>query len=95
MRARPLLSVLLLAALPGLLLLSLLLGAGPGLSDSAAALLHHSDSAGTLLALRLPRTLAALLVGSALATAGSLLQALTRNPLAEPGLLGVNAGAAL
>ncbi len=47
-----------------------------------------------LLALRLPRTLAAILLGAALAVAGSLLQNLSRNPLAEPGLLGVNAGAA-
>ncbi|UNO39242.1 Fe(3+)-hydroxamate ABC transporter permease FhuB [Streptomyces sp. MST-110588] len=45
--------------------------------------------------LRLPRTLTALLVGSALGVAGCLLQAVTRNPLAETGLLGVNAGASL
>ncbi|MEV0582812.1 iron chelate uptake ABC transporter family permease subunit [Nonomuraea sp. NPDC050310] len=45
--------------------------------------------------LRLPRTLAGLLVGAALGVAGLLMQAVTRNPLAEPGLLGVNAGAAL
>ncbi|MFI2242174.1 Fe(3+)-hydroxamate ABC transporter permease FhuB [Streptomyces chrestomyceticus] len=43
--------------------------------------------------LRLPRTLTALLVGGALGVAGCLLQAVTRNPLAETGLLGVNAGA--
>ncbi|GAB3921468.1 iron chelate uptake ABC transporter family permease subunit [Kribbella albertanoniae] len=44
---------------------------------------------------RLPRTLLGVLVGSALAVAGALMQALSRNPLAEPGLLGVNAGASL
>lgn len=43
---------------------------------------------------RLSRTVLALLVGAALGLAGALLQALTRNPLADPGLLGVNAGAA-
>ncbi|MFR9718349.1 amonabactin ABC transporter permease subunit 2 [Aeromonas diversa] len=43
--------------------------------------------------LRLPRTLCALVVGLSLALAASLLQSATRNPLAEPGLLGVNAGA--
>ncbi|MFM5133562.1 iron chelate uptake ABC transporter family permease subunit, partial [Aeromonas rivipollensis] len=43
--------------------------------------------------LRLPRTLAALVVGVCLALAASMLQSATRNPLAEPGLLGVNAGA--
>ncbi|WP_026910350.1 FecCD family ABC transporter permease [Patulibacter minatonensis] len=43
---------------------------------------------------RVPRTLLGLLVGAALGVAGALMQALTRNPLADPGLLGVNAGAA-
>jgi iron complex transport system permease protein len=45
--------------------------------------------------LRLPRTLVGLLVGAALAVSGAMMQAITRNPLAEPGLLGVNSGAAL
>lgn len=42
---------------------------------------------------RLPRTVAGLVVGIALGLAGALIQALTRNPLADPGILGVNAGA--
>ena len=42
---------------------------------------------------RLPRTLAGLLAGGALGVAGALMQTLTRNTLADPGLLGVNAGA--
>ncbi|WP_324769006.1 iron chelate uptake ABC transporter family permease subunit [Pokkaliibacter plantistimulans] len=45
--------------------------------------------------LRLPRVLVAGLVGACLATAGALMQGLTRNPLASPGVFGVNAGAAL
>jgi iron complex transport system permease protein len=45
--------------------------------------------------LRVPRTVLGVLVGAAMAMAGALMQALTRNPLADPGLLGVNAGAAL
>jgi iron complex transport system permease protein len=45
--------------------------------------------------LRLPRLLLAILVGAALGLAGAVLQGLTRNPLAEPGLLGVSSGAAL
>ena len=45
--------------------------------------------------LRLPRTLLALLVGATLGLSGAALQGLLRNPLAEPGLLGVSAGAAL
>ncbi|MBK1786671.1 FecCD family ABC transporter permease [Prauserella cavernicola] len=44
---------------------------------------------------RLPRTLAGLLVGAALGLAGAVIQGVTRNPLADPGILGVNAGAAL
>lgn len=43
--------------------------------------------------IRLPRTLLAVLVGAALSVSGALVQTLTRNPLAEPGLLGVTAGA--
>ncbi|WP_169337922.1 FecCD family ABC transporter permease [Propionicicella superfundia] len=44
---------------------------------------------------RLPRTLLLLVVGAALGVAGALMQSLTRNPLADPGLLGINAGASL
>ncbi|MFH8369531.1 iron ABC transporter permease [Streptomyces sp. NPDC018031] len=44
---------------------------------------------------RVPRVLAALLAGAALALAGTLVQAVTRNPLAEPGVLGVSGGAAV
>ncbi|HXL71053.1 MAG TPA: iron ABC transporter permease [Rhizomicrobium sp.] len=45
--------------------------------------------------LRLPRSVLALLVGASLGLSGAVLQGLTRNPLAEPGLLGVSTGAAL
>jgi iron complex transport system permease protein len=44
--------------------------------------------------LRLPRTIVGLLVGAALGLGGAVMQAVTRNPLADPGILGVNAGAA-
>lgn len=44
---------------------------------------------------RIPRTVLALLVGAALAVSGTAMQAVTRNPLADPGILGVSAGAAL
>ncbi|MFC3396067.1 FecCD family ABC transporter permease [Brenneria rubrifaciens] len=43
--------------------------------------------------LRIPRTLLAIVVGAALGVSGAIMQALTRNPLADPGILGVNAGA--
>lgn len=44
---------------------------------------------------RIPRTILALLVGAALGISGAVMQAITRNPLAEPGLLGVSSGASL
>ncbi len=45
--------------------------------------------------LRIPRALIAACVGAALAVAGALMQGLTRNPLADPGIIGIEAGAAL
>lgn len=45
--------------------------------------------------MRIPRTLVGLAVGAALGIAGALIQGFTRNPLADPGILGVNAGAGL
>jgi iron complex transport system permease protein len=48
-----------------------------------------------VLDLRVPRTIIGLAAGAALGLAGALMQGLTRNPLADPGLLGVNAGASL
>jgi iron complex transport system permease protein len=45
--------------------------------------------------LRVPRTLLALLVGASIGLSGAIMQGVTRNPLADPGLLGINAGAAL
>lgn len=50
---------------------------------------------GIIIGMRLPRALAAVIVGAALAVAGAVMQAMARNPLADPGLTGVNAGAAL
>lgn len=48
-----------------------------------------------LIDIRLPRTLTAMFVGASLAVAGAMMQGLFRNPLADPGLIGVSAGAAL
>lgn len=60
------------------------------------ALVHGgvSQDAQVVTQLRVPRTLAALVIGGALGLAGSIMQAMTRNPLADPGVLGINAGAA-
>lgn len=54
--------------------------------------INNNDSV-IILQSRLPRTITGILVGMALGAAGSLIQVLTRNPLADPGILGVNAGA--
>src|SRR5215470_14626340 len=53
-----------------------------------------SDAQAIVRDLRVPRTELGLLVGAALGAAGALMQGTTRNPLAEPGILGINAGAA-
>ncbi len=56
---------------------------------------RESVAARVFLYVRLPRALAAVVAGSALATAGLLLQSVLRNPLASPSVLGINAGAGL
>jgi iron complex transport system permease protein len=71
------------AQLPPARILAALFGSGDSVARSVA------------LAVRLPRTLAAFGVGSLLALAGVLLQALFRNPLADPFVLGVSGGAAV
>ncbi|KQU64669.1 iron ABC transporter permease [Phycicoccus sp. Root101] len=62
-----------------------------------AALTAHdpANADQAVVAARLARTVVGLLAGGALGLAGATMQGLTRNPLADPGLLGVNAGAAL
>ena len=97
------------ARLTGLLLLLLLVvvAAGAslaigtrsiGLGEVWRALLDPSlgtDEAAIVQGLRAPRTAIGLLAGLALGTAGALMQGHTRNPLGDPGLLGVTAGASL
>lgn len=78
---------------------SVYVGAVPVSIDDWKAILHINEqplmgSAYILWNLRLPRIVLALLVGAALALSGTLTQGLFRNPLADPGLLGVTAGAA-
>lgn len=65
------------------------------LRSALDAWLHFDGSNGHLIirSLRTPRTVVGLLVGSALALAGGVMQGTTRNPLADPGILGVEAGA--
>lgn len=64
--------------------------------DIVAGVLGGTDGLGqAAVAVRLPRTVLALLVGAALGLAGAVMQGVTRNPLADPGILGVNMGASL
>ncbi|MFJ8850857.1 FecCD family ABC transporter permease [Streptomyces sp. NPDC102437] len=60
-------------------------------------LLHggHSDNAEVIRNMRVPRTLIGLMVGAALAIAGTVLQGITRNPIADPGILGISQGASV
>jgi len=91
--------VLLALVLVAVLVLSITVGARPiALGDIWNALTSFDPSQTNhkiILDLRLPRTLVGLLVGAALGLSGAILQGATRNPLADPGILGINAGATL
>jgi iron complex transport system permease protein len=97
MTARTLLIGLSLSVLV-LFVLSLLTGpAGFGPGESVSALLTGQGDAVTLVMreIRLPRAILAVLVGASLGLSGAALQGYLRNPLAEPGLIGVSGSAAL
>lgn len=79
-------------------MLSIIMGAIMlGLPDAIRGLIHDNGEFERLVVwdLRLPRFLDAVLVGAALGVSGALLQAVTRNPLADPTILGVSAAAGL
>jgi iron complex transport system permease protein len=87
-----------LAVLLGVILASVLIGYQRlALADVHAAYTSFSGSDTDLVVrhLRVPRTLVGLVAGLALGVAGVLVQGVTRNPLGGPGILGINAGAAL
>ncbi|WP_300681389.1 iron ABC transporter permease [Nocardioides sp.] len=97
-RSRPLVLALALVALVLAVLASLTFGSHRlGMGETWRLLLHPDGSTASevLHGLRVPRTVIGAVIGAALALSGSVLQSLTRNPLADPGILGVNAGAAL
>ncbi|WP_079127134.1 FecCD family ABC transporter permease [Streptomyces sp. TP-A0874] len=99
------LTIALLLALAGLSLLSAALGAySIPVGDVLGSLLHRIGAGGAeldrvgesvLWNVRLPRVVLALLVGASLGCAGALMQGVFGNPLAEPGVIGVSAGAAV
>ncbi|WP_026529943.1 Fe(3+)-siderophore ABC transporter permease [Haematomicrobium sanguinis] len=89
--------VIALAALALVAVLSISVGARPiPFNEVLSGLFNPSGTEADIIIgeSRLPRTVVGLIVGAALGVAGALIQSLTRNPLADPGILGVNAGAA-
>ncbi|MFI0165903.1 FecCD family ABC transporter permease [Streptomyces sp. NPDC017095] len=95
-RAARALGLLLSAVLLVLVALASIAVGAKGLSPEQVwhGLFHDTGTYGDVVVdERLSRTVLGLLVGAALGLAGAVLQALTRNPLADPGLLGINAGA--
>lgn len=85
------------AVLVALMAASVAIGSrGVGWSEIVAALGGSSETIGeAAVTKRIPRTLLAVLVGAALGLAGAVMQGVTRNPLADPGVLGINMGASL
>ena len=55
----------------------------------------NSGNIGIIKEIRLPRVLSAVLIGASLGVAGTLLQAVMKNPLADPGITGISSGASL
>lgn len=89
--------IIVLILLSGVAFLSLMIGAKTiSFGDVWEALFYPDNSFDSTIIheSRIPRTIIALAVGPAFGLAGAVIQALTRNPLADPGILGVNAGAA-
>lgn len=97
-RRRRLLALVLLSVLLGLACLASVAVGAKAIppADVWAALVAPTGGENDIIvrSLRIPRTVLGVLVGAALGLAGALMQGHTRNPLAEPGILGVNAGAA-
>ena len=85
------------AAVTALFALSLLVGpAGVALGESLSALFgDHGALSMVMREIRLPRAILAVMVGASLGLAGAAMQGYLRNPLAEPGLIGVSGAAAL
>lgn len=96
-RARMLWLLAVVAVLAVLMAASVVVGSRDvGWSDVLAALGGSADGIDqAAVSVRIPRTVLAVTVGAALAVSGAVMQGVTRNPLADPGILGVNMGASL
>ena len=95
--ARWLWLLVVVAVLAALVVASVAVGSrGVGWSDVVAALGGSSEGLDrAAVTKRIPRTVLAVLVGAALGLSGAVMQGVTRNPLADPGVLGINMGASL
>jgi iron complex transport system permease protein len=95
--ARALWLLVVVGALVAIMAASVAIGSrAVGWSDVLAALGGSSDTvAEAAVSKRIPRTVLAVVVGAALGLSGAVMQGVTRNPLADPGVLGINMGASL
>lgn len=86
-----------LAVLVAVMVASVAIGSrGVGWAEIVAALGGSSETIGeAAVTKRIPRTVLAVVVGAALGLSGAVMQGVTRNPLADPGILGINMGASL
>jgi iron complex transport system permease protein len=92
-------SALAVGVLAAACLLSIAVGSRPLSPEQVLQALLHPGRGDEITAIvigtRVPRTVVGLVAGAALGVAGALMQGITRNPLADPGILGINSGAAL
>ncbi|CAN7223098.1 iron ABC transporter permease [Paenibacillus sp. LjRoot153] len=101
LKSRPLAATVIIFGGLAMLLISLIASISVGAADISfgevwqAVFQFNADSTQHLIIqqLRLPRAIAGALVGAAFAVAGAIMQGVTRNPLSDPGILGINAGA--
>ncbi|MFD6209245.1 FecCD family ABC transporter permease [Peribacillus sp. NPDC060253] len=88
--------IIAIVAFIGIFIISMVFGAADAtLKDVWQALMSNAtgEKISIIREIRLPREVGAMFVGSALAVSGAIMQGITRNPLADPGLLGLTAGA--
>nr|WP_235699660.1 iron chelate uptake ABC transporter family permease subunit [Companilactobacillus versmoldensis] len=90
--------VIALVVLGLLLMLSVRYGSNSNTGSTVFNSLFHFDASSIdqriIRHIRIPRIIGAMLIGAALAVSGALMQSVTKNPMADSGLLGINAGAA-
>ncbi|EUJ24481.1 iron ABC transporter permease [Listeria grandensis FSL F6-0971] len=102
LKTRPVMATVILTVGIVVLIISAFIGIAVGAADIDLgtvwdALFHYNKALTThqiIWELRVPRVLADMMVGAAFAVAGAVMQGMTRNPLADSGLLGLNAGSA-